>query len=144
MEFYIPRRLPLKPLGNILLYRQINAVHFSESEQCKRKKALSYALRRVGLYLSMRNRLCRTYIRYGATDKWDLENIVERLCRSRYLFDYTNYPELLECVRDKVNNMFVDNDADLDFNLDFKSYMYTILEEVATNNEWPEKWPWLE
>lgn len=143
MEFYVPRRLPQKPLGNILLYRHVNAVHFSESEQSKRKKALSIALYRVGLHLSMRNRLCRTYIRYGPTDKWDLENIVERLCRSRYLYEYTNYPELVECVRDKVNSFFAGNKEELEFNLDFKNYMYTLLEEIATDNKWPEKWPWL-
>ena len=69
-----------------------------KSERKQRRQELMEELNKYGLELRGDSKLCMGYID-GTICNWDMNEIVERMCQMRYLYDYCDMDKLLEQVK---------------------------------------------
>jgi len=70
-----------------------------EWKQNERQTNLVNALENAGLELRSDSKLCHGYINGNIKDK-TIDEIVERMCQVKYLFDYCNFQKILDDVHD--------------------------------------------
>lgn len=101
-----------------------------------RKNELTIALNHKGLKLRSDSKLCLKYIEYN---NGDLNEIVNRMCEMKYLFDYCNMKKELNKVENEhieiINSGYF---PDLSV---FEEAEYDILSNIE--GCYPIKWPWL-
>jgi len=111
-----------------------------ELKQKRRKKELKNALEISGLELRADSKLCLGYID-GSIKDWSIEEIVNRMCQMKYLYDY--------CHMDKCYKKAEKNQAK-EFNAGyipdvplFDEAEYIALKKYGKNGGYPKKWPWM-
>lgn len=94
-----------------------------------RRKKLSAALKKSGLKLRNDSRLCENYIHDG---EHDINDVVERMCQMKYLFEYCNIRRKIKEIK---KNAYI-----------AKNELFDIAEENILREQggkYPEQWPWL-
>lgn len=104
-----------------------------ENDEENNKIALINALEKYGIEYRNDSKLCHKYIENKA-DEWSLDQIVQRMCQMKYLYDYCNINACFEQAK-KNHDIFSDS---------------TIMDEAerlailkSPLKKYPEKWPWL-
>jgi hypothetical protein len=113
-----------------------------EQFERKRKIVLMEELNKFGLELRSDSSLCAGYIYGTIDDKYNLEQIVKRMCQMKYLFEYCNMDKYLEEVREEHNRIYEAGyypDGTM-----FEVAENMALEKHGENKKYPETWPWLE
>ena len=117
----------------------MNYYNYQEKENCndifQRKNLLINKLNKVGLELRSGSKLCQKYIEKA---QGNVDNIVERMCQMKYLYDYCNIQEVL-------NKLSKERKETVHF-IHFP-YMLPPLFEKAENiilekQKYPKYWPW--
>lgn len=116
-------------------HEKINLIE-EEKAYDKRKEKLIKALSKYGLKLRNDSRLCTNYMN-GELTNWTLDEVVERMCQMKYLFDYCDIEDYIEKARseyyDEINDGYFPDCSIID-----KAEMYAM-----KNKKYPDKWPWL-
>lgn len=110
-------------------------MRLNESQKPQRKNDLIKALSEKGLELRSDSKLCSKYINTG---EGEIDEIVDRMCQMKYLFDYCDMRKVLHEVGKEY-----DETLDAGYIPDFRVFdyaEYTILQTTS----YPETWPWLE
>ncbi len=105
-----------------------------EGEQ-KREHELIEELGKYGLQLRSDSTVCYKYIR-GYKEK-NINEVVEKMCTMKYLFEYTEYSKLMKELIIKQKYMFVAFD---------KHEMRAIVKKQileSNGGKWPSPWPWM-
>jgi hypothetical protein len=105
----------------------------------KRQEILVNALNRYGLELRSDSQLCNGYID-GTIKDWSLDEIVERMCQMKYLFEYMNMKYYL----DKI---YHEQKMEREFSKYYPTQ--TVFEEaeeyvLSKIKGYPKTWPWME
>jgi hypothetical protein len=110
-----------------------------KEEKClKRKVLLTKALTKAGLELREDSKLCKKYI--SGEIKENKNNIVERMCQMRYLFEYCN---MNECKEEAYNNQIEIFNAGYfpDCSV-FEEAEFIALDKYS-NGKYPKIFPWM-
>lgn len=101
----------------------------------KRREILVKHLNKSGLELRADSKLCAGYI--DGSIKWNKNEVVNRMCQMKYLYEYINFDECFQEARVIRHNM-IENDEEL-------LPTFDIAERIALQKygPYPAKWPWL-
>lgn len=106
-----------------------------DDKKRKRRNELMMALKKYGLTLREDSIICNKYI-CGNIEK-NIDEIVEKMCTMKYLFEYTDYSNIMRKLMIKKRYTFVAYN-----NHEFRAIgKKQALED--TDGNWPESWPWL-
>jgi hypothetical protein len=108
----------------------IEHIQQQDSLRQTRRKELKTALQNYGLKLRSDSRLCENYIYEG---DHDIDDVVERMCQMKYLFEYCNIRAKIKELKKK--SYYIPN------NELFERAEEDIL--ISQGGEYPEQWPWL-
>lgn len=102
-----------------------------------REKNLKKALKKVGLVMREDSKLCKGYID-GSIKDWTIEQIVERMCQMKFLYDYANMDHYIEKAK-KSQGEELEAGYFPDMSIFDQAEMYA-LKKIGG---YPNKWPWL-
>ncbi len=104
-------------------------------KQKERRDMLISALDKVGLKIRSDSRLCSGYIN-GTIKDWTLEDIVERMCQMKYLFDYCDMSTYLSSTIHETREYRGYYD---------KEEVFEMAEHEALQKHggYPKKYPWI-
>lgn len=104
------------------------------SERPDRYHELIFALEKAGLELRTDSGLCKKYIEYN---EGDIDEIVERMCQMKFLFEYQNIREIITEIQKEYDETF-EAGYFPDFTVLGESERQ-ILEKIK---EYPDVYPW--
>ena len=115
-----------------------------EKKRSKRKKMLVKALKEYDLEFRNDSKLCQGYIN-GTIKDWDIDDIVERMCQMKFLYEY--------CHMDKCYKEAIKKRKELrDYGIRSDVPLQDEAEEIALDRygkkygkkgKYPKVWPWL-
>lgn len=108
----------------------------------KRKYELLEALQKVGLELRNDSNLCSGYIRGSIVD-WTIDEIVERMCQMKYLYEYCDFQKYFNKAKQKREKQ-----RELDRMLHMRTYfnesLFDHAERLALKeHNYPPIYPWM-
>ncbi len=110
-----------------------------ESDKEKRKQKLTNALVKAGLVLRDDSVLCQKYINGDKTINSSLNEIVERMCQMKYLFEFCHMDECKDIAyeeyTDELNSGYFPDCSVFDRAEDIALGKYS-------NGQYPNKYPW--
>jgi hypothetical protein len=107
-----------------------------------RKQELIQAMNKVGLKVRHDSRLCQKYINYKLDNTWTLDKVVNMCCEMEWLFNYTNYKQLLdEKLYDSKHQH--QHQPKEEWRVYFENCDKEVRNEVFENYGKPNKWPWI-
>ena len=113
----------------------------SEKRKKSRKKKLVRALGEKGLRLRPDSKLCHGYIEGKIVDK-SVDEIVERMCQMKYLYDYCHMEKCYKKAR-----RLQDEELEAGYIPDIplvEEAERIALKKYAPKRKYPSRWPWLE
>lgn len=106
-----------------------------QREKPIRKKELLKALHEAGLELRSDSKLCKKYLDHAIGD---IDEIVERMCQMKFLYDYNDMKNVLDTVAKDFNETL---EAGYIPDYDVFGYSeYIVLEKIG--GEYPDVYPW--
>jgi hypothetical protein len=139
----LPKRLKEKRIGSYQYNKIIETLEIDDEESIliginKRANELKLELDKHDIKLRDTNSLCQRYI-YRKHGRGNIEDIVERLCKIKFLFEYCN---LVEFMNDSV-----DDYAEFINHYDkYDGYGFNELDFIFYNTEYicyPKVYPWI-
>lgn len=106
-----------------------------------RRKKLIKALRKMGLEMRRDSKLCEGYID-GSIKDWTLEEVVNRMCQMKFLYEYANMKHYLIKAEYEQMKHFND-DGDDDYIPDIPTHDLAELYALEECGGYPDEWPWL-
>lgn len=104
----------------------------------ERKILLEYLLNKQEIELRDDSKLCSGYIN-GSIKHWKIDNIVQRMCQMKYLFDYCNMDKYIRIAK---------NNQQKEYNAGYfpDTSIMDDAEELILKNigNYPKVWPWLQ
>lgn len=120
-----------------LLERREKIRKNKQNARDKRRKKLVSELKKYGLVLRNDSKLCTGFIDGTITD-WTVEEITERMCQMKYLYDYCNmnecYQEAYEEQQEEFNAGYIP---------DCTVFEQAELIALDRYGNYPTIWPWL-
>jgi hypothetical protein len=128
----------IKELKNIKEQKKLTAENNKKIKQQKRKDTLIKALTKAGLKLRNDSTLCENYIE-NKSDEYTLQDVVERMCQMKYLFEYCH---MNECKHDAYISQQKEIKAGYfpDCSV-FDEAEYIALNKYS-NGKYPDIYPW--
>lgn len=111
--------------------------YFLQQEN-KRRILLRKKLKEYDLDLRSDSRLCQKYIENEYIPAMNIDEVVQRMCQMRFLFDYCNMRQVLEKVgQEQYEELDAGYIPDVPV---FEWAEFLILEEIKS---YPTEWPWI-
>lgn len=106
-------------------------------EMEKRKKNLVKALKNKKLKLRSDSKLCAGYIN-GTIKNYTIEEVVERMCQMKFLYEYANMDECLMEARE-----YQKEELEAGYFPDCTIFEQAEMNALKKVKGYPDKWPWL-
>lgn len=120
------------------LERQQKAEQKKQITRGNKKKKLIKALNNYGLELRADSKLCNGYID-GSIKDWSIDEIVERMCQMKYLYDYCHMDDCYDKAYKEQQEEY-----EAGYFPDCSVFEQAEMMALHKCGGYPKQWPWLE
>lgn len=129
-------------LQNIKIQKKIERQEKAEQKRKfmhkNKKTKLAKAMDEYGLQLREDSKLCNGYIN-GTINDWTIDEIVERMCQMKYLYDYCDMNDCCEQAYEEQQDEYRAG-----YFPDCTVFEQAEMIALKKHGKYPDQWPWLE